>query len=170
MTEQGVVVWFTGAPSAGKSTLATGLAGELRQRTVAVVLLDGDDVRQALSPAPGYDEAGRGHFYETLASLAALIARQGLTVLVAATAHRRSFRERARELAPRFVEVFVDTPEEARRLRDDKGLYRATASGDVSGLPGADLAYEAPSAPDLVARGGRDEAALASLLRLLGLK
>ena len=161
------VVWFTGAPSAGKSTLAKSLAHELRQRDVPVVLLDGDEVRQALSPKPGYDDASRGHFYETLARLAAMIAAQGQTVLVAATAHRSVYRQRARELAPRFVEVFVDTPEGVRRARDDKGLYVAEADGAVTGLPGADLAYEAPTAPDVVARGGRDEAALSELLRLL---
>jgi len=167
MSSEGVVVWFTGAPSAGKSTLAKRLAHELRQRHAAVVLLDGDEVRQAIVPSPGYDEPAREHFYETLARLAALMARQGLTVLVAATAHRRAFRQRARELAPRFVEVFVDVPENERRARDDKGLYGAESRGGVRGLPGADLVYEAPSAPEVAAAGGRDDAALASLLALL---
>jgi adenylylsulfate kinase len=167
MTREGVVVWFTGAPSAGKSTLAKRAARELRERGVAVVLLDGDEVRQTLSPSPGYDEQGRAHFYETLARLAAMIAGQGLTVLVAATAHQRAFRQRARELAPRFIEVFVDVAEQERRKRDDKGLYGAEGHGDVSGLPGADLVYEIPSAAEVVARGGRDEVAVATLLSLL---
>jgi adenylylsulfate kinase len=163
----GIVVWLTGAPSAGKSTLAKNVATALRARSVPTVLLDGDEVRHALSPRPGYDDEGRAHFYESLAGLSALIARQGQIVLVAATAHRRAYRERARELAPRFVEVYVDVLEAERRARDDKGLYRKEATGAVSQLPGADLAYEPPSAPDLVAKGGRDAEAEQTLVALV---
>src|SRR5262245_34057334 len=101
----GVVVWFTGLPASGKSTLARAVRKALRARAQDAVLLDGDQVRASLVPAPGYDEVGRGDFYESLARLAALLARQGLVVLVPATAHRAIFRQRARLLAPRFVEV-----------------------------------------------------------------
>ncbi len=142
----GVVVWLTGLPSSGKSFLA--------QRTAALlghgVVLDGDAVRASLVPAPGYDEAGRDAFYETLGRLAATLARQGQVVLVPATAHLRRYREAARALAPRFVEVFVDTPLEECRRRDAKGLYAASPTG----LPGVGADYEAPGAADLVVRPG----------------
>lgn len=141
----GVVVWLTGLPSSGKSTLARRVAERLRPQGPAVVL-DGDEVRAALVPAPGYDESGRDAFYETLARLAALLAGQGAVVLVPATAHRRAFRERARALAPRFLEVFVDTPEAECRRRDAKGLFARAPPG----LPGAGVDYEAPLRPDLV--------------------
>ncbi|HEV8244504.1 MAG TPA: adenylyl-sulfate kinase, partial [Polyangiaceae bacterium] len=106
----GAVVWFTGRPAAGKSTLAISAATKLRERGLALALLDGDEVRSLLVPRPGYDEPERDAFYATLAGLAALLANQGLVVLVAATAHRKSYRDRARRLAPRFVEVHVDVP------------------------------------------------------------
>jgi adenylylsulfate kinase len=167
VTAGGAVVWFTGAPSAGKSKLARSAAGALRERGCAVAVLDGDELRAVLTPKPGYDDAGRDAFYETLGALAALLATQGLLVLVAATAHRRSYRERARERAPRFIEVFVDASEAERRERDSKGLYRAEAAGGVTGLPGGDLQYERPSNPDVHAHGGKDEGALQTLLGLL---
>ena len=137
-----MVVWFTGPPSSGKSTLAVRVAAELDRP----VLLDGDVVRGALRPPLGFTEEERDAFYETLSRLAALLAQQGFVVLVAATAHRRFFRQRARALAPRFVEVFVDTPLEACMRRDAKGLYARA----VSGLPGGDVTYERPVAPDVV--------------------
>lgn len=140
----GLVVWFTGPPSSGKSTLAAKVTGALHG--ARVVTLDGDEVRAALRPVPGYSEAERDAFYETLARLAAVLARQGCVVLVPATAHLRRFRERARALAPAFVEVYVATPPEECRRRDTKGLYaRAEAN-----LPGASVAYEVPEHPDLV--------------------
>lgn len=161
---QGVVVWFTGLPSSGKSRLAARVYDALRERGQAAVLLDGDEVRGWLVPAPGYDAAGRDAFYETLARMAAALARQGPVVLVAATAHRAAYRAVARVLAPRFVEVFVDVPAAECAERDPKGLWAAARRGELADLPGLDAGYERPAHPDVVARGGLDEAARAAVL------
>jgi adenylylsulfate kinase len=163
----GRVVWITGRPASGKSTLAKNLASELQRSNVPCCVLDGDDVRAALVPTPGYDAAARDEFYATLANLAALLARQELVVIVPATAHARAFRDRARERAPAFVEVLVDVSEDLLRARDFKGLYRQAAEGKLSALPGQHVAYEPPIAPDVVASGGEDQAAIARLGALL---
>jgi adenylylsulfate kinase len=150
----GVVAWFTGLPSSGKSTLATAVAGELRLRDIAAVTLDSDDLR-AMCPQLGYDEQGRAQLYGALARLAAHIARQGHIVLVPATAHRRCFRDAARALAPAFVEIFVDTPLEECRRRDTKGLY----ADKVASAPGVGTEYEPPHAADFRVRVGDADAA-----------
>jgi adenylylsulfate kinase len=142
------VVWFVGLPSSGKSTLAREVAAKLDH----AVLLDGDEVRACLHPALGYTDEERDAFYETLAQLAALISRQGHLVLVPATANLRFFRQRARALAPRFIEVFVDTPLEECVRRDAKGLYAAQASA----LPGAGVTFEVPVSPDVTVKPGDD--------------
>lgn len=162
---KGVVVWFTGPPSAGKSTLARRVRAKLEQSGTPSVLLDGDEVRHALVPAPGYGPKARAGFYATLANLAALLAAQGQVVLVPATAHRRAFRERARAVAPRFVEVFVDVSAEECARRDAKGLYAQARAGRASQLPGAKLGYEPPVAPEVVAKGGRDARAVDAVLQ-----
>jgi len=150
----GIVAWFTGLPSSGKSTLAAAVAGELRRRDIAAVVLDSDDVRTML-PSLGYDDAARGQLYALLARLAAHIARQGHVVLVPATAHRRAYRDAARGLAPAFLEIFVDTPLEEARRRDTKGLYAA----QVDAAPGAGTEYETPVAPAFRVRPGEANAA-----------
>jgi len=160
----GWVIWFTGLPSSGKSTMAERVAAQLE----GSIILDGDAVRAALSPPPGYDDEARTHFYQTLASLAALLAGQGHVVLVPATAHRRVYREKARQLAPHFLEVHVATPAAACAERDAKGLYRASAEGEVSELPGAGADYEVPASPDITAAGGEDAEAIAAIGRLVG--
>lgn len=157
----GAVVWVTGLPSAGKSTFAARLCAE-----TGAILLDGDDVRDVLRPRPGYDDDARAGFYETLGGLAALLARQGHVVVVAATAQRASHRERARG-APRYFEVFVDVPPDECARRDAKGLYAAVRRGDARGLPGVDVEYEIPRAPHVVAQGGHDDAARSAVRRLL---
>jgi adenylylsulfate kinase len=163
----GVVVWVTGLPSAGKSTFARNAHEALRADRCAVCLFDGDAVRRAVFPELGYTPAERAKFYEALANLAALVARQGLVVLVAATAHRREFRARGRELAPAFVEVWVSTPQEECVARDASRLYAGQRGGAVHGLPGGDEVYEPPEAPEIVARGGFDVAALEALFALV---
>jgi len=167
----GLVAWLTGLPSSGKSTLGAILCNRLRAEGLQAILLDGDAVRDALVPRPGYTPEARDAFYASLAGLAALLAQDGAVVVVAATAHLRAFRDRARALSPAFLEIFVDTdPAECAR-RDAKGLYAATRTGDVSGLPGAGVAYEPPVAPDVVARGGRDEGAVDAVVkRIVALK
>jgi len=162
----GVVTWFTGLPSSGKSTLAAEVAGELRLRGIDAVVLDSDELRAAMVPPLGYDDASRDGLYATLANLAAMIARQGHVVLVPATAHRRAYREAARALAPLYLEVFVDTPLEECARRDTKGLYAA----GTAQAPGVGVAYEPPVSPDVrVVMSDGDQAAVAIAQRITDL-
>ncbi|MBI3184029.1 MAG: adenylyl-sulfate kinase [Myxococcales bacterium] len=161
---KGWVVWVTGRPSSGKSTFAGAVLRKLRQRGRASVLLDGDEVRRSLVPSPGYSPEERERFYATLANLAGALARQGLVVLVAATAHRRVIRARARKLAPRFLEVYLDVSAEECARRDTKGLYARARAGLAPTLPGAGVRYEPPSKPEVVAKGGRDARAVEEVL------
>jgi len=115
-------------------------------------------------PVPGYAPTEREAFYDTLGNLALLLAGQGEVAIVAATAHRRAFRDRVRAAAPRFVEVFLDVPLEVCARRDPKGLYARARAGEAPELPGAAREYEPPPEPEVVARGGEDGAAVADAL------
>jgi adenylylsulfate kinase len=161
------VVWVTGLPSSGKSTLAVALRHALVGQGTASLILDGDSVRQTLVPQPGYGDLERDHFYDTLARLASLLARQDLVVVVPATANRRAFRERARALAPHFIEVWLAVSTAECRRRDKKGLYALGEQGAISHLPGADAAYEPPESAEVIADGGSDENAVARIVTLL---
>lgn len=163
----GTLVWITGLPSAGKSRFARAVQTELHSRRVASCLLDGDEVRHALIPNPGYDSESRDQFYATLGNLAVVLAAQPLVVLVAATAHRRAYRDAARTRVARFLEVFIDTPLDEVRRRDSKGLYRGFREGQRHSVPGEDLVYEPPLTADVVAHGGLDRDGLARCLALL---
>ncbi len=151
-TPQGTVVWLTGLPQSGKSTLALRLRDALKAPSV---VLDSDQLRDDMTPGWGYSDADRDAFYESVARLAARIARQGLIVIVAATANRARYRARARELAPAFIEVYVTANEDECARRDGKGLYRDRPDN----LPSA-ATYDVPTEPDFTATGGRDDAAI----------
>ena len=162
------IVWFTGLPSSGKSTLARRVRARLAAAGRAAVLLDSDEVREALGTR-GYDAADRDGFYRALAGMAVLVANQGLAVLVAATAPRREHRDRARRTVGdggTFVEVWVNTPLAVCEARDAKGLYARARRGDAAEVPGVGVAYEPPLAPEVVADGD-GEPAVAAIVRLL---
>ena len=159
------IVWFTGLPASGKSTLARRARAHFLRTGRASVLLDGDELRDILG-AHAYAPDDRDRFYRALAALAALLANQGIVVLVAATAPRRADRERARArvAAPGvFVEVWVKAPLSACESRDPKGLYARARSGEIRELPGVGVAYEPPEAPEVIADGGFDETAVAAI-------
>ena len=164
----GAIVWFTGLPASGKSTLAARVR-ELMPASQQPVLLDSDEIRVALA-IDGYAAEDRDQFYRQLADLAGVLARQGHVVLVAATAPRRGHRERARGAGVPFLEVWVATPRDTCERRDPKGLYARANAGDAPWLPGFSVAFEPPIAPDVTASDGRDiEAARAIVRRIAAL-
>ncbi|HET7503505.1 MAG TPA: adenylyl-sulfate kinase [Kofleriaceae bacterium] len=161
----GAIVWFTGLPSSGKSTLARRVQAHFTATGRASVLLDGDELRDVLA-VHSFTPDDRDRFYRALGALAALIAHQGIVVLVAATAPRREQRDRVRASvagAAGFVEVWVQTPLEDCEARDPKGLYARARRGELSDLPGVGTEYEPPVDPEVIADGGLDAAALVAI-------
>lgn len=163
----GLVVWVTGLPASGKSTFARRLRGRLERDGLASLILDSDEVRRALVPAPGYGARARSAFYTTLARLAALVADQGFVAIVAATAHRAAYRRLARRLSSPFLEVYLDADARSCAQRDRKGLYARALAGKLRSFPGAAHVYEPPQRPDVTGHGGRDPAALGRALALI---
>lgn len=147
----GGTVWFTGLPSAGKSTLSRAVAARLP--TGRVELLDGDEVRQTLSAGLGFSRADREANIDRIGFVADLLARNGVLVFAAVISPFREAREKVRRRhrasGTPFIEVHVATPVEECAARDVKGLYARQRVGEIKGLTGVDDVYEPPPAPDL---------------------
>jgi adenylylsulfate kinase len=149
----GATVWLTGLPSAGKSTIANGVAARLRVERCGVEVLDGDIIRTHLSRGLGYSREDRAVNIKRIGFVAEMLARNGVIVLVAAIAPHADVRDEVRashaEGGVPFVEVYVSTPVEVAGERDVKGLYARQRAGEVQGLTGVDDPYEVPARPDL---------------------
>lgn len=145
----GFALWLTGLPSAGKSTLARALSEQLAATGVATQILDSDELRTRLVQRPTYSTDERDWVYDLIVFLAELLTRNGVNVIIAATGHRRVYRDAARREIPRFAEVYVACPAEVCRARDPKGLWAKADRGEIHHLPGADERYEAPLAPEV---------------------
>ena len=149
----GATIWFTGLPSAGKTTLATALAARLRSAGRAVEILDGYAVRPVLSPELGYSRADRDANVARIGWVAALLARHGVLVLASVVSPFAQARDGVRGLhqsdATPFLEIHVSTPVAVCADRDVKGLYARQRSGRLDGLTGIDGEYEPPRIPEL---------------------
>ncbi len=150
---RGATVWFTGLPSAGKTTIATALAARLTARDRAVEILDGDAVRPVLSTELGYSRADRDANVARIGWVAGRLARHGVLVLASVVspfaAARDAVRTQHTEDGTTFVEVHVATPVDVCVARDVKGLYARQRDGALDNLTGIDGEYEAPAQPEL---------------------
>lgn len=149
----GMSVLLTGLSGAGKTTVANAAAERLSGDGLAAEVLDGDVVRRELWPELGLSETDREQNLHRIGRVAALLARNGVVVLVSAIAPYARARDWIRSLHERsgvcFAEVHVATPLAVCRSRDVKGLYARQARGEITGLTGVDAVYERPSAPEL---------------------
>ena len=147
----GLTVWFTGLPSAGKTTIARAVEKRLLDEGRRVEILDGDVVRTHLTKDLGYSRADRDENIRRIGFVAHLLSRNGVVVLCSVVSPYRDVRDETRVLHDgRFFEVYVSTPVDVCSDRDVKGLYAKQKAGDLTGLTGIDDPYEAPVNPELV--------------------
>jgi bifunctional enzyme CysN/CysC len=145
----GLVVWFTGLSSAGKSTISQMVYEKLWARGFRVEWLDGDLVRQNLSRGLGYTRQDRDENIRRIGFVAELLVRHGVIVLVSAISPHMNVREEIRMRIGRFIEVYVNAPLETCEQRDTKGIYRRCCTGEIHNVTGLDDPYEAPLNPQV---------------------
>ncbi len=150
------VVWFTGLPGCGKTTIVQRVKVTLSEKGVSTKILQLDEIRRAITPQPRYTEEERDIVYASLAYMAKLLADEGVNVIIDATANRRRYRDFARRLIPNFGEVFIRAPleicmeREAKRKAEfsPKGIYKK-ADKEKAAVPGVNVAYEEPQSPEI---------------------
>ncbi|MEU3273193.1 adenylyl-sulfate kinase [Saccharomonospora sp. NPDC006951] len=162
MTGSGSVTWITGLSGAGKSEVAGALVERLRQRGAQPVLLDGDELREALGVRSGYDRGSRHALAATYARMCLLLSGQGHVVVCATISLHHDIHAWNRDHLPGYLEVFLDVPVEELRRRDPKGIYRDGAEIVGAGA----FTAEFPMAPDLRIRNVAPLTACAASTRI----
>lgn len=147
----GAVVWLTGLPGAGKSTLARALERRLFGKGGSPILLDGDTLRAGLNGDLGFSPQDRRENIRRLAEVATHLARNGHIAIVAAVSPARDDRAAARRIADAaFREVHVSTPAEVCESRDPKGHYAKARAGTLKSFTGIGNDYQPPTEAELV--------------------
>lgn len=152
---EGFAVWFTGLPGSGKSTLARLLEEVLRERGLAVAVLDGDEVRQRLSKGLGYSKEDRDENIRRIAYVAKLLTQCKAVAICCAISPYRAIREEARRQIGRFIEIHTKCPIEICQRRDPKGLYAKASRGEIKNFTGVSDPYEEPLSPEVVVETDR---------------
>jgi bifunctional enzyme CysN/CysC len=146
----GAVVWLTGLPASGKSTLARALERRLFGNGGSPILLDGDTLRAGLNSDLGFSPQDRSENIRRLAETAAHLARNGHIAIVAAVSPSREDRALARRVADAaFREVYLATPAQVCESRDPKGHYAKARAGTLAAFTGIGNDYQPPAASEL---------------------
>jgi bifunctional enzyme CysN/CysC len=145
------VVWLTGRPGAGKSSIANALEARLFASGRHTFLLDGANIRRGLSKDLSFNDEDRAENNRRAGEVARLMTDAGLIVLAAFVSPFQADRETARSLFDEgeFIEVFVDLPAEVAAERDTTGLYAKAGTPGVVNLTGVDSMYEDPENPEI---------------------
>jgi adenylyl-sulfate kinase len=148
----GKVIWFTGLPSSGKTTLANALKEKLESGNLKTYLLDGDQLRAGLNSDLGFSEKDRSENIRRAAEVARLLADAGFVVLATFISPFAIDRAKAKQIVgkERFKEIYVRCPLAVCEERDVKGLYKKARAGELKQFTGLDSPYEEPQHPDLV--------------------
>lgn len=146
--ESPFVLWFTGLPCSGKTTLAREMFNALSEMNLSVEHLDGDAVRAVL-PAKGFSEEARNSHVRQMGFIASRLEHHGVGVIASFVSPYRSSRDAVREMCEHFIEIYICTPVEECERRDVKGMYKKARAGEIENFTGLDDPYESPLNPEL---------------------
>jgi adenylyl-sulfate kinase len=149
LKEHGFVVWLTGLPASGKTTIARGLENILRAKGVKLETFDGDEVRRNLSKGLGFSREDRDTHNKRIIYVCKLLTRNGVNAIVSLISPYRSTRAYAREQLPKFVEVYLKCSVDECVKRDPKGLYKKALAGEIINMTGIQDPYEEPINPEV---------------------
>ncbi|MBI3593248.1 MAG: adenylyl-sulfate kinase [Nitrospirae bacterium] len=148
----GLVIWITGLPGSGKSTVADGI----KNRFPEFVVLRMDELRRIVTPEPSYSESERDMVYRAIVYTAKTISGLGHHVIIDATGNMRKWRDLARQLIPKYAEIYLKcsidvcaTREVSRKDKHGapKDIYKKGKAGWP--VPGVRVPYEEPLNPEL---------------------
>ena len=144
-----MIIWLTGLPCSGKTTIAYALAARLRQECLQVEVLDGDDIRPRFWSELGFSRQERDINVLRFAALACMFSNHGIIAIVSVVSPHRATRDAIHKIAADFLEVYVNASLEVCEARDVKGMYKRARAGEIKNFTGLDGSYEKPLNPDV---------------------
>lgn len=161
------VVWTTGLPSSGKTTILR----ELHRRIPRMIVVGGEEIREWCA-ATDHTRIGRARHAVRIARLVGRLYRSGVPVGVSMCNPYPENRACARGIigadggrggggggGGAHIECYVKCPPSVCEKRDRHGLYEAARAGHAPWLTGVCDPYVPPESPDIVVDSERDDAA-----------
>ena len=137
---------MTGLPCSGKTTLSRKLSDKINN----LAILDGDELREWLSPKD-FSRDARNEHNRRVAHLAKLLLKHNVSVLVSLISPFKENREDARKVIgdDKFIEAYIKCSLSVCEERDVKGMYKKARLNEIKNFTGVNDDYEIPDKPDL---------------------
>ncbi len=151
LNQRGVVVWLSGLPCSGKTTIGLGLEKILEKEGYTVRMLDGDITRKGICSDLGFSIIDRNENIRRVSEIAKLFVEIDIITICAFITPTDSLRKMALQIVgeSHFINVFVDAPLDVCEQRDVKGMYKKARKGEISDFTGVSAPFEIPSNPDI---------------------
>jgi adenylylsulfate kinase len=143
------VVFLTGLSGSGKTTIAKKVIDKLRKKGLAPILLDGDEIRNAIKLV-GFDEASRKKHNLNVGYMAKILESQRKIVIVTLISPYDDIRDQIRTMCNKFIEEHVANDIKVCMERDPKGMYQKALRGEIKDFTGISAPYYPPQSPELV--------------------
>lgn len=162
------VIWFTGLPCSGKTTLALGIEKELFRKGHICQVLDGDNVRCGINNNLGFSNEDRLENIRRIAEVSKLFLSAGVITINAFVSPTNEIRSMARNIIGEadFIEIFLNPSADVCEMRDVKGMYKKARAGQILDFTGVNAPFEAPQHPALEVDTGK-ESIEKSLLQIM---
>ena len=96
------VIWLTGIPASGKTTIALELQKFFRKKGFPIDILDGDEIRKTLSKDLGFSPEDRKEHNRRVIFVAQILSKNGVTAIVPLISPYRETRVLARKEISNF--------------------------------------------------------------------
>ena len=136
------IIWMTGLPCSGKTTIAK----KLPEHIPNLAILDGDEMRELLSPNEDFSRSGIINHNKKVANIAKLLLEHGVSVCVSKISPFVENRKDARKFLANynFLEVYVKCSIDTCMKRDVRGMYKKAREGKIKEFTGITSPYEPP--------------------------
>ena len=110
-----MIMWLTGQPGSGKTTLANQIISKLKENdsSIKIINLDGDDLRN-INKNKDYSKEGRIKNISTAISIMRFLANKNYICVVSIVAPYRFLRDELKTEFP-FLEIYLHTSEKRGR-------------------------------------------------------
>jgi adenylylsulfate kinase len=151
--EGGFIVWISGRPGSGKTTVVSGVCGRLHGRGVAVVVLEAAKFVIALADGRVPSRLEREIATRAIVHSARLLSDAGRAVIIDGAPPLRDTARLVRELPETFAEIELVCPPEVCRTRERAVRWNLVPRPGIDrpyAPPDLGLDYEPAPTPDLL--------------------
>lgn len=152
------VIWFTGLPGSGKTTLAREVEQRLFLKEYQVAVIDGDELRSGISSDLGFSIKDRAENTYRAAKIATMLYNLGFVVIVSLITPKEIWRNILKESyfnEMSFSMVYIKCEKQICINRDPKGMYKKAISGEIKDFTGISSVFDDPINYDFAVNTGR---------------